>query len=71
MIAQREREREREVIGILTNAVTWRRSYEDDHMTALNRGSRWCSDGEMISDARRDWSRGGCSDNGVLSSRLL
>jgi hypothetical protein len=32
---------------------------------ALNRGGWWCSDGEMILDARRrDWSRVGRMDNG-------
>jgi hypothetical protein len=36
-----ERERERkEVIRILTNGATWRRSYRDGHMTTLKRGGR-------------------------------
>jgi hypothetical protein len=63
VIAWKEREREREyVIGVLTIDATWRRSYEDGHITVLNRGGRWCSDGEMVpSVRRRDWSRGGCS----------
>jgi hypothetical protein len=61
VIAQREREREEEVLDLLTNGATWRRSYVDDHTTALNRGSWWCSIGEIISGARRrDWSRTGC-----------
>jgi hypothetical protein len=47
VVAQRERERER-VIGVLTNDVTWRWSYGDGHTTAINRGGRWCSDGEMV-----------------------
>jgi hypothetical protein len=37
VIARREREGE-EVIRVLTNVVTWRRSYEDDLTTTLNRG---------------------------------
>jgi hypothetical protein len=32
-------------------------------MTTLNRGNRWCSDGEMILSVRRDWSQGGVKDN--------
>jgi hypothetical protein len=68
MIAQTEREREtetereeEEVIGVLTNGATWIRSYKDGHTTALNRGDRWCLEGEMVlSTRRRDWSRGGC-----------
>jgi hypothetical protein len=41
MIAQKEREREREeVIRILTNDATWRRSCGDGHTTTLNRGAR-------------------------------
>jgi hypothetical protein len=61
VIAQRERERERdEVVGVLTNGATWRRSCGDGHTTTLNRGGRWCSDGEMVLSARRDWSWGGC-----------
>jgi hypothetical protein len=33
----------------------------DGLMIALNRGDRWCSDGEMVLRARRrDWSRGAC-----------
>jgi hypothetical protein len=60
MIARKERERE-EVVGVLTNGVTWRRSYGDGHMMMLNRGGRWCFDGEMIPGVRmRDWSRGWC-----------
>jgi hypothetical protein len=59
MIAQRERERE-EVIEVLTNGATWRRSCRNGHMTTLNRGVRWCSDGEMVPGMRRrDWSWGG------------
>jgi hypothetical protein len=59
VIAWRERE---EVVGVLTNGATWRRSCGRDHKTALNRGSRWCSEGEMVSNMRRrDWSQGGCS----------
>jgi hypothetical protein len=56
MIAQREREREREreeIIGVLTNDATWRRSYRDGHTMTLNRGGRWCSDGEMVLDMKR------------------
>jgi hypothetical protein len=38
-----------------------RRGGEDGLMIALNRGDRWCSDGEMVLRARRrDWSRGAC-----------
>jgi hypothetical protein len=59
VVAQRERERE-EVVGVLTNDATWRRSCGDGHSTTLKRGSRWCSDGEMVPYARRrDWSQGG------------
>jgi hypothetical protein len=54
VIARRERE---EVIGVLTNDATWRQSCGDGHTTALNRGDRWCSDEEIVLDARRrDWS---------------
>jgi hypothetical protein len=60
VIAWKERE---EVVGVLTIGVTWRRSYEDDHMMTLNRGGRWCSDGEMVPRARRDWSRVDAVDN--------
>jgi hypothetical protein len=62
VIAQKEREREEEeVVEILTNDVTWSRSYGDGHTTVLNRGVQWCSDEEMVPGARRrDWSRGGC-----------
>jgi hypothetical protein len=42
-----------EVAEVLTNGATWRRSYRDGHMTTLNRGGRWCSDGEMILGVRR------------------
>jgi hypothetical protein len=31
---------------------------------ALNRGGQWCSDGEMVSDVRRDWSQVVMVDNG-------
>jgi hypothetical protein len=62
MIARRERER---VIGVLTNGATWRQSCGDDHSMMLNRGSRWCFDGEMVPGVRcRDWSRMGVVDNG-------
>jgi hypothetical protein len=58
VIGRRERE---EVVGVLTNGATWRRSCRDNHTTALNRSGRWCSDGEMVlGTRRRDWSRGGC-----------
>jgi hypothetical protein len=51
-----------EVIRVLTNCATWQRSCGDGQAAALNRGGRWCSDGEMVPGARRgDWSRGGCS----------
>jgi hypothetical protein len=50
--AWRERERE-EVIRVLTNSATWRRSCEDSHTTALNKGGRWFSDGEMVPGMRR------------------
>jgi hypothetical protein len=57
MIAQRERE---EIVGVLTNCVTWRWSYGDGHTTMLNRGGRWCSDGEIVPGVRRGYkSRGG------------
>jgi hypothetical protein len=39
VIARKERERE-EVIGILINDATWRRSYEEGHTAVLNRGGR-------------------------------
>jgi hypothetical protein len=56
----RERERE-EVVRALTNGTAWRWSCGDGHTTALNRGGRWCTDGEIVPDVRRrDWSRGGC-----------
>jgi hypothetical protein len=57
VIAQRER---KDVVGVLTNDATWRRSCGDDHTMTLNRGIRWCSDGEMVLCTMRDWSRGGC-----------
>jgi hypothetical protein len=57
MIARRERE---EVVRVLTNGVTWRRSYKDGHTTTLNRGDQRCSDGDMVSSERIDWSRDGC-----------
>jgi hypothetical protein len=38
VIARRERERE-EVIEVVTNDATWRRSCGDAHTTALNRGN--------------------------------
>jgi hypothetical protein len=57
VIARRENE---EVIGFLTNDVTWRRSCRYDHTTTLNRCGQWCSDREMVpSVSRRDWSWGG------------
>jgi hypothetical protein len=66
MIAHREREREREreeVIEVFTNGTTWRRSCRDGHTTAVNRGGRWCFDGEMVLGASsRDWRRGGCRE---------
>jgi hypothetical protein len=53
-------EEKEEVVRLLTNGATWRRSCGDDHTTVLNRGSRWCSDGEMVLGVRmRDWSQGG------------
>jgi hypothetical protein len=53
VIAQRKRE---EVIGLLTNDTTCRWSCGDGHTMALNRGSRWCFDGEIVLGARRrDW----------------
>jgi hypothetical protein len=59
--AQREREKEEEVIEVLTNDATWRQSCGDSHPTMLNKGGRWCSDREMVPDVRRrDWSWGGC-----------
>jgi hypothetical protein len=45
--------REREVGGVLTNDATLRQSCGDDHTTALNRGDRWCFDGEMVLGVRR------------------
>jgi hypothetical protein len=63
MIAQRERERE-EVIEVLTNGATWRRSCGDGHTTGLNRGGQWCSNVEVVlGTSRRDWSRVGAVDN--------
>jgi hypothetical protein len=50
VIAQRERE---EVVGVLTNDATCRRSYGDGHTMVLNRGGRWCSDGEMVSGVKK------------------
>jgi hypothetical protein len=53
-----------EVVRVLTNGTTWRRSCGDGHTMTLNRGDRWCSDGEMILSTRmRYWSRGGAMDN--------
>jgi hypothetical protein len=52
MIAQRERERE-EVIRVVTNGAIWRQSRGDGHTTALKRGNRWFSDGEMVPGVRR------------------
>jgi hypothetical protein len=54
-----ERERE-EIIGVLINDVTWRRSWRDGHTTTLNRGDWWCSDEKIVLGTRmRDWSWGG------------
>jgi hypothetical protein len=60
----------KEVVGVLTNDATWRQSCRDHHTTALNRGGRWCSDGEIVLGVRRrGWSRGGCGFIlGVFSS---
>jgi hypothetical protein len=56
-----EREREEDVLDLLTNGATWRRSYGDGHVTPLNRGSPWCSIGEIVLGARKiDWSQNGC-----------
>jgi hypothetical protein len=34
----------------------------DGRTTTLNRGDRWCSDGDMVLDVRRrDWSWGECN----------
>jgi hypothetical protein len=70
MIARRERE---DVIEVFTNGVTWMWNCVDSHTTTLNKGGRWCSDGEMVLGARRrDWSRGWVQwIIGVLSSCLL
>jgi hypothetical protein len=58
-IAQREREKD-EVVEVLTNVTTCRLSCRDGHMTTLNRGRWWCSDGEMVlGERRRDSSPGG------------
>jgi hypothetical protein len=58
VIAWRDRE---EVVGFLINGATCRWSCGDGHTMVLNRGDRWCSDGEMVLGAsRKDWSRGGC-----------
>jgi hypothetical protein len=58
-----ERERE-EVIEVLTNGATWRRSCGDGHTTGLNRGGQWCSNVEVVlGTSRRDWSRVGAVDN--------
>jgi hypothetical protein len=38
---------------VLTHSVTWRQSCPDGHTTALNRGGRWCSDGEMVPSPRK------------------
>jgi hypothetical protein len=58
-----EKERE-EVVGVLTNRDTWRWSCADGHTTMLNREGWWCSDREMVPDARRDWSQVDVVDNG-------
>jgi hypothetical protein len=42
-----------EVVGVSTNDATWRRSCVDDHMTMLNTGGWWWSNGEMVLDVRR------------------
>jgi hypothetical protein len=44
----------------------------DGGAAALNRGGRWCSDGEMFPGVRReDWSKGGCDGEWGCSQRLL
>jgi hypothetical protein len=53
--------REGEEVLVLTNGATWRRSCGDGHMTVLNRGGWWCSNGELVLGERRiDWSWGWC-----------
>jgi hypothetical protein len=37
-----------EVVGVLTNDATWRRSFRDGHTTVLNRDDWWCSNGDMV-----------------------
>jgi hypothetical protein len=57
---EREKRREREeFVRVLTNGVSWRRSHGDGHTMTLNKGERWCSDGEMVPYVRK-MSRGGC-----------
>jgi hypothetical protein len=51
VVARRERERG-EVVEVPTNDATWSQSYGDGHTMVLNRGSRWCSDEEMVSSMR-------------------
>jgi hypothetical protein len=59
VIARRERERE-EIIEVLINDATWRRSWRDGHLMTLNRGDWWCSDEKIVLGTRmRDWSWGG------------
>jgi hypothetical protein len=51
VIVQRE-----DIVGLLTNDTTWRRSCGDSHTTVINRGDWWCSDGKIVSHIRRrDW----------------
>jgi hypothetical protein len=68
VIAQRERE---EVVGVLTNDITWRWSCGDGYTMTLNKGGRWCFDGDMVSGARRNWRWVDAVDNGVLASYIL
>jgi hypothetical protein len=55
---ERERRRRRRSSGFSSMAPL---GGGDGHTMALNRGGRWCSNGEMVpSVTMRYWSRGGC-----------
>jgi hypothetical protein len=65
-MGQRSRSGAREVIVVAQRK-------REEVIGVLNRGSRWCSDREMVLGVRmRDCSRGGCSSNGgALVARLI
>jgi hypothetical protein len=66
-----KRERE-EVIGVITNDATYRRSCGDGYTTVLNRGGRGAPMGRWLwARGREIGARMDAMDNGVLSLHLL